>query len=89
MDQTTAVFVAPDTAIENGKESPARMFAVGGETVTLTEEGCGVEFVPAEQPVADSAAKMLPRWSNLRISERMDQQPRDTVHSVRGGTVKG
>ena len=34
MDQVTAVFVEPDTAAENGKESPARMLAIGGETET-------------------------------------------------------
>ena len=34
MDQVTAVFVVPDTAAEKGKESPARMLAVGGETET-------------------------------------------------------
>jgi hypothetical protein len=34
IDQVTAVFAVPDTAAENGKESPTRMFAVGGETET-------------------------------------------------------
>ena len=34
MDQVTAIFVVPDTEAENGKESPARMLAVGGETET-------------------------------------------------------
>jgi len=34
MDQVTPVFVEPDTAAENGKESPARMLAIGGETET-------------------------------------------------------
>jgi len=71
-DQVTAVFVVPDTATENGKESPARMFAVGGDTTTVMEDGGGgclvLRAVPA-QPAKDIASKTIPRWSNLRIAE--------------------
>ena len=38
-DQLTALLVVPDTATENGKVSPARILAVGGDTTTLTEDG--------------------------------------------------
>jgi hypothetical protein len=40
-DQVTAMFVVPDTAAENANESPARMFAVEGDTVTVGVGGGG------------------------------------------------
>ncbi len=71
-DQLTAMLVVPDTATENGKVSPARILAVGGDTTTLTEDGGSeggwlvLRAVPA-QPETDMASNTILRWSNLRI----------------------
>jgi len=40
-DQVTAVFDVPDTLAKKDKESPARMFALAGETTTVMEPGGG------------------------------------------------
>lgn len=75
--QLTAVFELPETVAENEKESPARMFAVAGVTVTEVEEGVegavGVEGLLLEvvvplQPQSKSTTKME---SNFFV-ERMD-----------------
>jgi hypothetical protein len=65
--QLTAEFEFPETVAENGNESPARIFAVVGVTVTEVVEGVegvvGVEgllldVVVPLQPQSNSAAKM-------------------------------
>jgi len=98
-DQVTAWFVVPDTAAVNVNESPARIFAVEGDTTTVIEGGGGggLVFVPrvvAEQPAATSIAKKLPSWNNLRISEGTHQEPLKTGCSLgyweaRGYWTKG
>lgn len=40
-DHWTAAFVVPDTAAEKERESPARMFAVEGETLRVMAGGGG------------------------------------------------
>jgi len=65
------------------------MLAVGGDTAMLIEEGGGAGFEPVEQLEADSAAKMMPRWSTLRIYESTHQEPLDTMRSVRVAPVEG
>jgi hypothetical protein len=74
IDQVTAVFEVPETEAVNGKESPARMLAVVGETETCTPAGggggwpVGVE-VPAH-PAINTAARMTPKWNGLRMFVR-------------------
>ena len=93
-DQVTAVFVVPDTAALNEKESPARIFAVGGDTSTLIVDGGGgggglVPRVVAAQPAVDSDSKTLPRWSKLRIFKATHREPLNAVCSLRDGSVWG
>jgi hypothetical protein len=75
--QLTAVFEFPETVAEKEKESPARIFAVAGVTVTEVAEGVegvvGVEgplleVVVPLQPQSRSTTKME---SNFFV-ERMD-----------------
>jgi hypothetical protein len=47
----TAVFELPDTVAVNWKESPARMFAEVGETLTETEAGVEGEELLGEEDV--------------------------------------
>jgi hypothetical protein len=71
MDQVTTVFVVPDTEAENGKESPARMLAVGGETETLMPVGGGGGWLFSAglppQPAKNGADKTRVRWNGIRI----------------------
>src|ERR1700730_7679225 len=67
-DQVTEVFVVPETAALNGKESPARMLALVGVTATPTEASGGpVPEVLAAQPARDSANSAMLHSSDLRI----------------------
>src|SRR6267142_3723387 len=78
MDQVTAVFVVPDTAAENGKESPARMLAVGGETETWMPAGGGGWLFGAElpaHPAKNSIDKRRLRWNGLRILPANTRRP--------------
>jgi hypothetical protein len=66
----TAVFVVPETAAENGKASPERMFALPGDTVTTIGGGGAAGLFPVEvaaQPATDRAKNTLARFSNLCI----------------------
>jgi hypothetical protein len=53
----------PETTLLNEKESPARMFALVGDTATLTETGgggvCLFDEVVAAQPASDSATNTI------------------------------
>jgi len=94
-DHVTALFVVPETLAVNKKESPARMFAVEGDTAAVIDGGGGgggVELLPrvvAEQPATKSAARLLPSWSNLRISEDTHWEPTKTKLSLEEGKVRG
>ncbi len=93
-DQLTAVFVVPDTAELNGKESPARTFAVGGDTTTLIADGGerGGGLVPrvvAAQPAVDRASKTLPTWSTLRILQGTNCEALNAAPSLRDGSAWG
>jgi hypothetical protein len=84
-DQVTDLFDVPETMAVKAKESPARIFAVDGETTTVVEGGGGGGFltrVVAEQPAAKSAARIPPNWTNLRISEDTHQEPLNPESSV-------
>jgi hypothetical protein len=70
-DQVTEVLEVPETLALNGKESPARTFALEGDTTTLTEggggDGCLVGEVEAAQPAIESARNTEVRCRTLRI----------------------
>lgn len=71
-DQVTEVFVVPETAAVKGKESPARMFALGGVTATVIDGGgggggCLFREVAAAQPAKYRPNSATLRWSSLRI----------------------
>ena len=79
--QVTAVLELPETVAMNGNESPARMFALVGLTVTVVEVGVegvdgvvGVllEVVVALQPPSDPAARTpLARTRSAFVVRRM------------------
>ena len=87
-DQVTAPFVVPETVTLNANESPARIFAVAGDTVTVIEGGGGGgDLVPrlvAEQPAEMSAARSEPNWNSLRISEDTHRVPAQKLNIVWG-----
>jgi hypothetical protein len=65
-DQVTEVFVVPEMAAVKGKESPARMFALGGVTLTVTEGGGGGGVCLYPEVAAAHPAKNKPiraTWS--------------------------
>ena len=94
-DQVRALFVVPETVAVNAKESPARIFSVAGDTITVIEGGGGgggggfVPRVVAEQPAAKSTTRMLPSCSNLHIAEDTHLEPGKPVCSLGAGTVRG
>jgi len=79
--QVTAVLELPETVAVNGNESPARMFALVGLTVTVVEAGVegvdgvvGVllEVVVALQPTSTPAARTpLARTRSALVVRRM------------------
>jgi hypothetical protein len=96
-DQVTDLFDVPETVAVKPKESPARIFAVDGETTTVVEGGGGGGFptwVVEEQPAARSTTKIPPSCSNLRILEGTHREPLETEYSLgdwegRGYWTKG
>jgi hypothetical protein len=82
-DQVTAVFVVPETAAVKARESPVRMFAVGGATRTAIDGGgggggCSYPEVAAAQPAKDKPTKAALRWSSLRIFANTHQEHTST-----------
>jgi hypothetical protein len=92
-DQVTDLLELPDTATLNWKESPARMFALAGDTTTLTKlVGGGVclfDEVDAAQPAINSSTNTMPRWSNLRIFSDTPQEQFKRAVSLQHGQVGG
>ena len=84
--------MVPETVAENVKESPARIFAVVGATVTVIESGGGggalVLRVVAEHPAMVSITSLQASWRDFRISEDTHREPRETQSSVKDEKVR-
>jgi hypothetical protein len=91
-DQVTEVLEVPETLALKGKESPARTFALDGDTTTLTEgggDGCLVGEVEAAQPAIDSARNAAAKCRALRIFSGTSEEQFERAVSLGHGAAGG
>jgi hypothetical protein len=92
-DQVTEVLEVPETLALKGKESPARTFALEGDTTTLTEggggDGCLVGEVEAAQPAIESARNTAVRCRALCIFSGTPEEQFERAVSLGHGAARG
>ena len=91
--QVTEVLEAPETVALNGKDSPARTFALEGDTTTVTEgggdDGCLVDEVEAAQPAIKSYRNTVVRCRTLRIFSDTPEERFERAVSLGHGAPGG